>query len=61
MEAFHTSEHFRKSKKEKIGVSVNDINMKKRFLVLKRGAERRKSDFWCLSVERKDEKEFLGA
>ena len=50
-----------KRKKEKIGVSVNDISMKKRFLVLKRGAERRKRDFWCLSVARKDEKESFGA
>ena len=50
-----------KREKEKIGVSVNDISMKKRFLVLKRGAERRKRVFRCLSVARKGEKEFLGA
>jgi len=35
--------------------------MKKRFYVLKRGAERRKRDFWCLSVARKGEKEIFGA
>jgi len=35
--------------------------MKKRFLVLKRDAERRKRDFWCLSVAQKGEKEILGA
>jgi len=46
---------------EKIIASVNDISMKKRFLVLKRGAERRKRDFWCLSVARKGEKEIFSA
>ena len=50
-----------KREKEKIIASVNDISMKKRFYVLKRGAERRKRDFWCLSVARKDEKEIFGA
>ena len=29
--------------------------------MLKRDAERRKRDFWCLSVARKDEKEIFGA
>jgi len=29
--------------------------------VLKRGAESRKRDFWCLSATRKDEKEIFGA
>jgi len=29
--------------------------------VLQRGAERRKRDFWCLSVARKGEKEIFGA
>ena len=61
MENFYASERFRKSKWRKIIASVNDISVKKRFLVLKRGAERRKRDFWCLSVARKDEKEIFGA
>ena len=29
--------------------------------MLKRGAERRKRDFWCLSAARKDEKEIYSA
>jgi len=45
----------RKGEKENFSVKARRGKAKKRFLVLKRGAESRKRDFWCLSVAQKGE------
>ena len=50
----------RKGEKENFGVKARHGKAKKRFLVLKRGAERQKRNFWCLSATRKGEKEIFG-
>ena len=51
----------RKGEKENFSVKAWRGKAKKKILVLKRGAERQKRDFWCLSAAQKGKKEIFGA